>query len=140
MNDLKKQFIEKWSNFILDNFRLVSKDVAIYIACQFAVESAFGTSRLAKEQNNIAGMKSPQARPTTCIDCSKDFASYSSMENCVIDFFLCLAYHKTIKFDFVSISRFKSAVMSWYCPETDYTSKIQFIYSQFKNSQNEQTK
>ena len=134
MSEVKIQFIETWSKFILETFNLPTKDVAIYIACQFALESKFGTSRLAKEQNNIAGMKSPKARPTTCIDNSDTFAKYSSIENCVIDYFLCLAYHKTIRFDFVSIPRFIASVMPWYCPESDYTSKIQFIYSQFKNS------
>lgn len=56
---------------------------------QFREESGNGTSYLARECNNLFGMKMPSNRPTTAIGKTKSgFAIYKSIRDCIIDYAL----------------------------------------------------
>lgn len=99
------------------------------IACQFALESDFGKSRLAVGQNNYCGMKVPALRVTTCISPTLEvggFASYNSFEDCITDYLIWLAYNKVN-----SYSQWEMSLRT-YCPESDYLRRIYSIYNQFK--------
>lgn len=138
MEKNKIYFIQNWSNFLLEYCRIMSNDVAIYVACQFALESNFGTSNLSQTQNNISGMKRPLVRPTCSLETNGQFASYESVYHCVLDFLFCLAFHKLQQYNLDTIKHYIAATEKWYCPERDYHSKIQFIYLQFQNSQKDE--
>lgn len=117
-----------------------SDDVSYFIACQFALESDFGNSHLVQQYRNYCGMLCPMVRLTTAFnagDGSATWASYHDLDDCVTDFILCLQYHRPlsdIKYNVVAYCRF---ISPFYCPERDYISKINSIYTQFKNYKNE---
>lgn len=133
MEETKQIFIKTWSTYLRTYCRTISPDVAEYIACQFALESNFGNSKLAKEQNNITGMRRPLVRPTCSLDTQTHFATYQNQSFGVLDFLLCLSFHKLQAYNLDTIKHYKAATEKWYCPERDYHTKIQFIYSQFKS-------
>ena len=99
------------------------------IACQFALESDFGRSRLAVSSNNHCGMKVPALRVSTTTSSTLDvgsFASYDSFESCLVDFLIWLAYNKVNTY-----SQWEKS-LKVYCPEADYYARINSIYKQFK--------
>lgn len=57
------------------------------IMAQIEIESAFGTSSLAKNNNNIVGMKRTNARETTQLKGNNktEFGIYNNWESCIID-------------------------------------------------------
>ena len=110
----------------------MSDDVALFIACQFALESDFGGSRLAQKNNNISGMRSPTLRLTLNEDCSSSFAVFASWFDCVTDYFLWLVWNHFTFDDLHDLSKFKTKLVSSnYCPDDGYIARITDIYSQF---------
>lgn len=115
-------------------------DVALFIACQFALESNFGTSEIALKHHNYCGMRCPLVRLSTSSnsgDGNAFWAHYNNMFDCVTDFVLCLQYHQPLSDIKVNIAAYCRFISRFYCPERDYISKITSIYSQFKNYKNE---
>lgn len=111
---------------------LCSYNVACFIACQFALESNFGQSRIARTRHNLCGMKHPQLRPTYDLLRAATFADYDSKESCFKDYQLWLAYSKFTQFDLSNVECFKAKLRSKnYCPETDYIDRIQSIFDWF---------
>ena len=53
---------------------------------QILLESAHLKSNIAKENNNILGMKLPKQRSTLAIGESNNFAIFNSWQECIIDF------------------------------------------------------
>lgn len=133
MEDYKIKFIKKVAD-ILRSVYHVSSDVADYIGCQFALESAFGRSPLALNHHNYCGMKCPLVRVSVADNYqnqSDKWAYYSSLEQCICDFMFCLCYHQPLFTAFESISQYTFFIKGWYCPENSYINKIQSIYTQF---------
>lgn len=141
MNKSNFNFIERVA-FLVSRYSQFPDDVCFWIGCQFALESSFGESSLAKSNKNYCGMKNPIVR-ISCAkhagDCNYHWAQYFSLVSCVVDYLLCLQYHRPVSVDYDTISRFSSFVRKFYCPEKDYIDKINTIYSQFKNYKNEQS-
>ena len=82
LNGIKKE---------LNSLRVEHSDIVLR---QYALESGIGTSRLARECNNIFGMKYPTKRPTTAIGKTKSgFAIYVSVREAIIDYLLWQAYY-----------------------------------------------
>lgn len=112
-----------------------TEDVAFFIACQFALESDFGNSVLVHKYHNYCGMRCPLVRLSTALnagDASSTWASYYSLADCVTDFILCLQYHRPLSDIKDNIAAYCRFISRFYCPERDYISKINTIYSQFK--------
>ena len=131
-------FIKQWCNYICDTYTNLSNDVALFISCQFALESNFGESELATNYNNITGMRRALVRPSTCREIKGSyFAAYSSLVDCVADYFLCLAFHRLEHCDLCSVKAFIPAINKWYCLEKDYIHKITQIYNNFKSFKND---
>lgn len=108
-----------------------SIDVTNFIACQFALESNFGNSRLAIHYNNHCGMKAPFTRPTTNYE-SDSFAHFKDVESCVIDYCYWLCYNRVTQYQLQNLDLFISRLDELgYCPDDDYISKIEDIYIQF---------
>ena len=110
-----------------------SDEVSEFVGCQFALESDFGKSSLAKEHQNYCGMRFPLVRPTLAkpIDGSS-FAAFDNLVLCVVDFILCFAYHQPCRKDMEIINYYKSFI-KWYCPEKTYIQRITNLFNQFQN-------
>lgn len=112
----------------------VSFEVRRFIACQFALESNFGTSAIADENANYCGMRVPFVRPTTCIGVNRAHAKYLSISECIVDYFLWLAYNKFKQTELNDLDLFKAHLVSaHYCPSDNYISSIERIYNQMFN-------
>lgn len=139
MNKEHFDFVTKVSGLVV-RYTQFPKEVCFWIGCQFALESAFGTSHLALENNNYCGMKNPLVRISTALhagDAIYHWAQYDDLDSCVVDYLLCVQYHRPVSFDYDNIKRYSRFVSKFYCPERDYIDKINLIYQQFKTLQNE---
>lgn len=136
MNTFQLNFIQNVSSLFQEHFR-VQENVADFIACQFALESAYGESPLANTHKNFCGMKTPLVRVSVALnyrDPVDKWARYDSLLMCVYDFMFCLAYHKPVSCTFESIGYYIAFIKGWYCPEKSYIPKINQIYHSFLNS------
>lgn len=110
----------------------ITKEVAIFIACQFALESDFGNSRFARENQNFCGMKSPINRISTNLNPQRSFASYSCFEDCCLDYCLWLSFNRCTVGKLAYLDYFKVFLREKnYCPEKDYIDRIQKIFDSF---------
>lgn len=110
-----------------------------WIGCQFALESNFGSSKLALDCCNFCGMRNPMVRISTSFSrglSTIHWAHYYDLDSCVIDYVLCVQYHKPIDFDIIDPSHYSMFISKFYCPDKGYIDKINKIYSQFKSYQN----
>lgn len=131
METYKLDFIE----FVVQRLpKMMSDDVALWIACQFALESNYGRSELAINCHNISGMKHPLTRLSMSTNAnSRGFAVYYQLEDCIEDYLLWLAWHRPYKSELTEVPRFASLISTKnYCPEKDYITKINKLYQQFK--------
>lgn len=111
----------------------VGENVARYISCQFALESSFGTSRLAKSQHNFCGMKQPKYRINNSLFKEPEFASYLSLTDCCIDFLFWMLYNHATEDVFHSVNAYcEFIVVKGYCPASDYIDRIDSIYKQYE--------
>lgn len=132
MNDKQIKFIQEISADMRD-FGILDH-VADWIGCQFALESNFGNSRIAKTKNNLCGMKVPLLRPSTNVAC-EGFSHYPSKYFCEIDYVLWLAYNRFSGHDLTNLEHFTMHLKAQkYCPDLDYIERINNLYQQFKNS------
>lgn len=113
-----------------------TEEVANFIGCQFALESSYGMSDLARRNSNFCGMKTPMVRLSVADnqgDASSVWADYSGLEWCICDFVLCLQYHRPYSDIKDNVNAYCRFISRFYCPERDYITKIQTIYSNFKS-------
>lgn len=141
MDSLNRSFI-KMVSFLIHSNSQFPVDVCDYIGCLFSLESSFGTSNLALDFNNYCGMKNPLVRISSAMYAGRSgegyfWAEYSSLNSCVVDFLLCLQYHRPKSSDYDTVEHFSRFISGFYCPECDYITKINSIYSQFKLFNNE---
>lgn len=130
-----KNFIESISKHWLIRNIVFSTEIAEFIGCQFALESNFGTSRLARVSNNYCGMKPSFRRVSYRIYLKEDkgFAVFDSLDSCVLDYVSWIFYNRPSRQELAYLDSFIIFLRnSGYCPEKDYISKIQSIYQQFK--------
>lgn len=130
---LKKQFLSKVFDLCKERF-LLNDEVSLFIACQFALESDFGRSRLAVDCNNFCGMKSPEHRLSISVGSSGLFNVYSSLEQCVADYLARQNYFGIKKRDIKDIDSYSKFLRkSNYCSEPYYIDSIKAIYSNYYN-------
>lgn len=137
MNKEQIKFIERVTNHWFIR-QLFTTDVLEYVACQFALESNFGTSSLAQTQHNYCGMKVPRRRPFygKSVD-NLQFAYYDTFDNCVIDYCAWFLYTQPYSNTVYDLEAFKIHLLnSGYCPEKGYIDKINLIYQSLKNFYN----
>lgn len=131
MNSEQIQFLYS-VYYEISRFVPFSEDVCWFIACQFALESNYGKSNLAVSQSNYCGMKRALVRPSLNIGFN-EFATYRNLFDCVVDYVLCLTYHKPLASQLSDLNSFKFFISKFYCPEKGYIDKINTIYQQFKS-------
>lgn len=111
----------------------LSSEVRFFIACQFALESDYGKSRLCARNCNYCGMKVPSLRVTNCVNIdSSGFAKYNSFADCIVDYVLWLQYNRVSRACQSNVIQFAEFIKSsGYCPESDYVKRIFDIYDQY---------
>lgn len=111
-----------------------SLNVRHYIACQFALESDFGNSAIAKDNNNLCGMRPPVVRPTLCIDTNRAHAVYFSRSASITDYVLWLAYNKFTQRELNDLELFKLHLeKANYNSSENYIAAIDRIYQKMFN-------
>lgn len=135
MKEQNYLYINELKEDILYMFPFVHPDVAVFIACQSACETAYGRSTIYLENNNLFGMKRARMRLQSAIGLHRDHCVYFDRCQSINDYFLWLAFHAFVQSDFRSLDSFVSRFpWSVYCPENDgYLASIQSIYKSFKN-------
>lgn len=139
MNKLEFAFIVSVSS-CFSELSQFPKEVCDFIGCQFAFESDFGRSNLAVTNENYCGMRNPLVRISTAMhagDGVYHWAQYHDLYSCVIDYLLCLQYHKPISTNYDTIPHLSSFLSKFYCPDKNYIDKINLIYQSFKSYKNE---
>lgn len=136
MKKEQRNFIEKIAkHWFLRN--LFNSDVATFIGCQFALESNFGSSRLATFQNNFCGMKTPSKRVfygVSNLSLNGGFACYSSLDFCVVDYCSWVLYNRPKMSDISSVENYSLWLENKnYCPEKDYIKKIVSLFNSYNN-------
>lgn len=130
----KIKFLDNVAKLFLKYCPQMSDDVRYWVACQFALESNFGLSRLVKTKLNYCGMKMPLSRPTLNICVSGDFAKFESLECCVIDYVYWLSWNHFNFVDLFHLNNYtRRIIASKYCPETDYVDRVYALYNSFIN-------
>jgi flagellum-specific peptidoglycan hydrolase FlgJ len=103
-----------------------------FITAQAQLESNYGQSRLAKECNNLFGMKIPYIRQSFRIQDPNGvcgvYSKFASLEDSVRDYVLYLDYVKMPK-TFYTIDQFGTFLKNkGYFTDPDYLSKLKKIY------------
>lgn len=122
-------------------------DVCMFIACQIALESAFGTSELSIKQLNYIGMKLPSKRFGCYISpyyvslrdssqlVSANFSCYLYVRDCLADYICWVLYNRPSRNDLCCSSEYANWLTGKYCPDSDYIDNITSLYNQFKSYQ-----
>lgn len=112
-----------------------SREVKRFIVAQFALESNYGSSRLASAQHNHCGMKLPKKRLTYALSEENGFAKYASLHWCILDYISLMIYNgitQEIAKDVDLFSNFLQKI--GYCPDANYISNIYQIYLQIPHN------
>lgn len=132
MTPRNELFIRHWYDTILAFVPCISNEVALYIACQYGLESSFGTSHIALVNQNLGGMKKPNYRPTLCYDVENKHAKFENQIMFFIDYLMWLSYSHFTQYELSNLVAFKTHLQkSGYCPSEKYISSIDEIYSQY---------
>lgn len=89
---------------------------------------------MSKCNNNFCGMKVPVLRITFArnLDEKGKFAVFNGIYSCVCDYLLWLNYNKFSRSECNNLVLFvRHLNNSGYCPELDYISKIEKLYSKY---------
>lgn len=131
MNEnLKELFLERvFFGLLIYN---MCDEVRKFIACQFALESDFGESAIARENYNYCGMKLPSSRPTSAVGMWRGHAVYNNIHRCIDDYFYWLLYNRFTQLELNDLFAFKSHLAkSGYCPSSDYVERIDNLFKQY---------
>lgn len=138
MNIQQINFISYVRSLVADLFDC-SPDVALFIGCQAALESSYGTSAVATANHNLFGMKVPKLRghapfvSSSGID--KSFASYDSFFISVVDYILWLQYNRISNKQRTKLECFTNFLVSkGYCPDDNYIDSITAVFNSYNVS------
>lgn len=120
------------------------QEVCDFIACQFALECGYGSSHLAKEYNNICGMRVAFVRPSSQTNYKtnrSEFGHYRNPHSCIEDFMMWLSYQRVSPDRYRDIPSYSMLLLNTkYCDEggrtkdpssSNYIKSILSIYNQF---------
>lgn len=133
-NKEKLDFIDKVVDALSRYCPQMMVDVKYFVACQFALESNFGQSRLAMTKFNFCGMSRPNCRLSLNIALTGNFAEFLSFDDCIIDYCYWLSYNKFNYMMLFNLDLFtRHLIASKYCPESDYIDRIYSLFNSLKN-------
>lgn len=128
----KLEFIDKVVSALSSYLPQAMDDVKYWIACQFALESNFGQSLLARNKHNYCGMCIPKSRISLNSAVSGNFAKYDCFLECVLDYCYWLAWNKFTYLDLFNLDLFtRKLIAKGYCPESDYVDRVYTLYNSF---------
>lgn len=137
MKNSKVEFLAKVADYLIDSYCFICPDVARFISCQFALESDFGKSQIAKDNCNYCGMKLPVRRLTFARGENREHAVFGSFYDCIDDYVLWLTFNHFSMISMNNLELFKKTLKSsGYCSSLIYISSIQSIYNQYYSSKN----
>lgn len=87
----------------------ITDDVCLWIACQSALETRYGTSNIFRNNNNLFGMKYPTKRPTCAICESKKHSLYQTPMSSIIDYLLWLSWSHINLYELSGLDNFLPA-------------------------------
>lgn len=137
MTKLQFDYVNEISAQIRYFFKCVPFVVCDFIACQSALETDFGSSKICKENCNLFGMKNPVLRLTTSIGENRGHALYTSRFESIADYFLWLQWSKFNQSVLRDLDRFKVQLSrSSFNPNPDYVDSVNNVYQSFLNYEN----
>lgn len=123
-------FIEVISNSI--HLYGLNEELRLTIACQFALESNYGKSKLVATNLNYCGMKMPKIRPTIAISEYNGYAKYASTNDCIKDYIIWLLWNKPTKNDLNNAEQYLDFIIrNNYAEDKNYKKKILQIYKNY---------
>lgn len=144
MNKKKYRFITS----VIDLIKSVSSEygvpvgpsVMVFVACQSALETAYGTSHVYLDNHNLFGMRYPKSRINLALNEHLGHACYVSDRDSVVDYlFLWCSFNKFIASDLLKSDAFITKLSSsGFNPSSKYIDTIISIYKSYKNYDNEQ--
>lgn len=139
MKERNYLFIQGISKDIQYLFPFVHPDIADFIACQCACETAYGRSTIFLENKNCFGMKIAKQRLQSCLGVNREHALYQDTMQSILDYFLWLSYNAFVQSDlrYDLDSFIRNFPWSKYCPTFGYLDSIKSIYKSFKSYTNE---
>lgn len=127
----KKNFLNQIVGFLP---ACISLEVKRYIACQFALESNFGSAGSALCYNNYCGMKVATTRITLARNLSEkgQFACFSGIYSNILDYLLWLQYNRFTRMELSNLELFQHHLdIAGYCNDLGYYPSIDSIYKQY---------
>lgn len=122
-------FVEKYATMFPSFF---TNDVCVWVACQSALETGYGTSAIFQENHNLFGMKKPNVRPTYATGVNRGHAVYNNHAASFLDYVLLLTYQKVSRNDCKDINNFALFIERiGYCPSSRYTKTINSIFNEY---------
>lgn len=110
----------------------ISFDVALFIACQSALETSWFQSKICVENHNLFGMKMPSKRVTTAYKEHRGHACYYSYEHGIIDYLL---WCQMVGIGQVALRKLDQFILklaeSNYCPRPTYVQTIISIFNKY---------
>lgn len=110
----------------------ISFDVALFIACQAALETGFFQSKIYCENHNYFGMKFPSKRITTAYKEFRGHACYYSYQSCIVDYFIWCQMNGFGQSTLKKLDDFILKLQSSnYCPSSSYVQTIISIFNKY---------
>lgn len=138
MKEKNVKFIDSIVEMIVNRFIYVNLEIAQFIACQSALETAYGQSRIYFENHNLFGMRVPKVRLSNCVGEKYGHAVYSDYLCSLYDFFYWLQFNGFSQKDLFGkyeayVKKFRSSPFN---PSPHYVDLIISILTNYKIQKN----
>jgi flagellum-specific peptidoglycan hydrolase FlgJ len=131
MFDINDSFTEEKVKIYLKELNIKYPDVAL---AQMKLESANGTSKVFKENNNLFGMKLPKFRPTTALGEKNNHSYYSHWRQSVVDYAIWQSFVMNPE-NVASEKNWVEYLNRMYAEDGSYGEKILLIRNKIKSSE-----
>jgi flagellum-specific peptidoglycan hydrolase FlgJ len=131
MFDINDSFTEEKVKIYLKELNIKYPEVAL---AQMKLESANGTSKVFKENNNLFGMKLPKFRPTTALGEKNNHSYYSHWRQSVVDYAIWQSFVMNPE-NVASEKNWIEYLNRMYAEDGSYGEKILLIRNKIKSSE-----
>jgi flagellum-specific peptidoglycan hydrolase FlgJ len=131
MFDINDSFTEEKVKIYLKELNIKYPEVAL---AQMKLESANGTSKIFKENNNLFGMKLPKFRPTTALGEKNNHSYYSHWRQSVVDYAIWQSFVMNPE-NVASEKNWVEYLNRMYAEDGSYGKKILLIRNKIKSSE-----
>jgi flagellum-specific peptidoglycan hydrolase FlgJ len=131
MFDINDSFTEEKVKIYLKELNIKYPEVAL---AQMKLESANGSSKVFKENNNLFGMKLPKFRPTTALGEKNNHSYYSHWRQSVVDYAIWQSFVMNPE-NVASEKNWVEYLNRMYAEDGSYGEKILLIRNKIKSSE-----